>query len=47
MNLINQGVMGPDFTIDSGFAYPAGDQLRILRAEIEDDNRVVALLGQF
>jgi len=30
-----------DFAVDAGFADPARDQLRVLRAEVEDENLVV------
>src|SRR6185436_10310374 len=35
-------VVGMDLAVDLGFANPPGDQLRVLRPEIEDEDLLVA-----
>ncbi len=41
------GIMipGPDFAVDANFADAAGDQLGVLRAEIEDEDFVAVQIG--
>jgi len=33
-------IPGPDLAINADFAHPAGDQLRVLGAKVEDQNPV-------
>src|SRR5687768_14666438 len=35
--------VGNDLAVDVELAHPAGDQLRVLRTEVDDEDRVVAV----
>ena len=39
--------MGHDLAVDAGLADASGDQLRVLRAEVDDEHRALRRLGLF
>ncbi|EON33565.1 cytosine deaminase [Gordonia terrae C-6] len=43
LDLLDRDVVGDHLGVDAGLAHPAGDQLRVLRPEVDDEHRPRAL----